>query len=133
PFAASERLTISSGIPACSFTSSAVGLPWQPPSAMAFSSEGNRLDAMAKSGAIMLRSCTSPGETAQLIRGPTVSTAVSRFLPLILLPALYPAASIFAPLFPRFSRFRYRRLRGSVLVPCPPVRALWHRVHDGSL
>src|SRR5262249_18090422 len=37
------------------------------------------------------------------------------------------------PPFPRFSRFGYRRLRGSVLGPCPPVRAPWHRVHDGSL
>src|SRR5262249_10152077 len=69
---------------------------------MAFSSEGNRLDAMAKSGAIMLRSCTSPGETAKLIRRPSVSTAVCRFLPLIFLPASYPAESIVAPPFRAF-------------------------------
>src|SRR5262249_19605653 len=95
------------------------------------SSEGNRLDAMAKSGAIMLRSCTSPGEIAKLIRRPSVSTAVCRFLPLIFLPASYPAESTFAPPFQRFSRFGYRRLRGLVLGPCLPVLALWHRVHDG--
>src|SRR3974377_711848 len=99
---------------------------------MAFWSEGNRLDAMAKRGAIMLRSCTSPGETAKLIRRPSVSTAVCRFLPLIFLPASYPAESIFGPLFPRFSRFGYQRLRGSVLGPCLPVLALSHRVRDGS-
>src|SRR5262249_37524136 len=69
---------------------------------MAFSSEENRLHAMAKSGAIMLRSCTSPGETAKLIRRPSVSTAVCRFLPLIFLPASYPAESILAPFFCAF-------------------------------
>src|SRR5215470_19680235 len=100
---------------------------------MAFSSKGNRLDAMAKSGAIMLRSCTSPDETAKLIRRPSVSTAVCRFLPLIFLPASYPAESTFGPLFPRFSRFGYRRLPGSVPGPCLPVLAPSHRVHDGSL
>src|SRR5215813_10950670 len=100
---------------------------------MAFSSEENRLHAMASNGAIMLRSCTSPGETAKLIRRPSVSTAVCRFLPLIFLPASYPAESTFAPPFPRLSRFGYRRLPGSVLGPCLPVRALRHRVHDGSL
>src|SRR5262245_22016051 len=69
---------------------------------MAFWSEGNRMDAMARSGAIMLRSCTSPGEIAKLIRRPSVSTAVCRFLPLIFLPASYPAESTFAPLFRAF-------------------------------
>jgi hypothetical protein len=60
------------------------------------------MDAMAKSGAIMLRSCTSPGETAKLSRRSSLSTAACRFLPLIFLPASYPAESSFAPLFRAF-------------------------------
>src|SRR5215510_1444111 len=69
---------------------------------MAFSSEGNRLDAMANSGAIMLRSCTSPGETAKLIRRPSVSTAVCRFLPLIFCPRHIRPNQPLPPLFRAF-------------------------------
>jgi hypothetical protein len=109
PLMTSERLTISSGMPAWSCTSSAVALPWKPPSAMAFSIDGKRLHAIARSGAIMLRSCTSAGVTARLIRSPSVSTTVWRFFPLIFLPASYPTESTFGPLFLRFSRSGYRR------------------------
>src|ERR1700730_7739393 len=100
---------------------------------MAFLSDGKRLRAIANSGATMWRSCTSPGVTAMLISKPIVSTAVWRFLPLIFLPASYPAESIFAPLFLRSSRFGYRRLPALALRPCLLAHAPRYRAHDGSL
>src|SRR5215468_3696190 len=66
---------------------------------MALLSDGKRSRAIAKSGAMMWRSCTSPGVTTILISRPIVSTAAWRFLPLIFLPASYPTESIFAPPF----------------------------------
>src|SRR5215472_4191750 len=85
---------------------------------MAFSIDGNRLRAITRSGAIMLRSCTSAAVTARLIRSPSVSTTVWRFFPLIFLPASYPTESTFGPLFLRFSRSGCRRCRASVRRTC---------------
>src|SRR3982074_2485084 len=100
---------------------------------MAFLSDGKRLRAIANSGAMMWRSCTSPGVTTILISKPIVSTAVWRFLPLIFLPASYPAESIFAPLFLHSSRFGYRQSPASASRTYPPGPAPRHGAHDEFL
>src|SRR5215468_419726 len=100
---------------------------------MALLSDGKRSRAIAKSGAIMWRSCTSPGVTTILISRPIASTAVWRFLPLIFLPASYPAESIFAPLFLHSSRSGYRRLPALESLTCPLTPAPRHGAHASAL
>src|SRR6476646_8435255 len=100
---------------------------------MALLSDGKRSRAIAKSGAMMWRSCTSPGVTTILISRPIVSTAVWRFLPLIFLPASYPTESIFAPLVLHSLRFGYRRLPALGSQTCPLIPAPRRGAHGEFL
>ena len=79
--------------------------------AIAFLSDGNRLLAISKSGAMVLRFCTSPDLTMTLISIPSVSTAVYSAFSLIFLPTPNPAESSLPRLSARLGGDDYRGKR----------------------